>query len=162
VHEVFNEQPDKIFLPFGSGRLDENFLTWQCRSLRNEMEGRRDPRLSSKVPISKVISMDIFAAEPEQQQRAADRLTAKFKPFLLFNDIDIHALVNLSFTGRKTGKYLVPEQIILEAQKIFDECGIHSEPSAAAGFGLYLLRFKAGQIRPEEKVLIINTGKGLV
>lgn len=159
VHEVFNESPDQIYAPFGSGRLVENYLTWQERSLRNDSEGRKDPRL--RVAVNKVISMDVFGAEPKVYPSIADKLASPFKPFLIFNDEDMRALVNLSFTGQKTSRQPVSEDYIREAHKIFTEESIEAEPSAAAGLALYMHRFEQGLVDRRSKVIIVNTGKGL-
>jgi len=155
VHEAFNEKPDEIYVPYGSGRLMENYLTWQERNLRQG----RDPRL--KTDISKVISMDILGAEPKERKSIADKLTADFKPFITFEDEDIKNLIKLDFTGKKTGKHLVDEERIKEAHEVMVKYGIEAEPSAAAGLALYLDRFDKGLVREDKKILVINTGKGL-
>ena len=160
VHESFNEKPDEIYVPYGSGRLMENYLVWQARSMRNESEGRRDPRL--KVPVSKVIAMNVFGAEPAEYPSDADKLAAPFKPFLLFKDEDISAVVNLSFTGSETGKNKITEEQIRQAHQLLTSQGIEAEPSGAAGLGLYIDRFEKGLIKKGKKILIVNTGKGLI
>lgn len=159
VHEVFNESPDQIYAPYGSGRLVENYLTWQERSLRNDSAGRKDPRL--RIAAGKVVSMDVFGAEPESYPSETDKLAAPFKPFLIFKDEDMRALVRLSFTGQRTSRQTVSEDYIREAHKIFTEEGIEAEPSAAAGLALYMHRFEQRLVDRRSKVMIINTGKGL-
>ncbi|KKP32784.1 MAG: hypothetical protein A2312_02635 [Candidatus Staskawiczbacteria bacterium RIFOXYB2_FULL_32_9] len=159
VHESFNENPNEIYVPYGSGRVMENYLTWQVRSMRNDSEGRKDPRL--KIPTSKVISMNIFGAEPKNSDSIADKLSAPFKPFLLFKDQDVKAIVNFSFTGRETAKETVAEEQILKAHKILTDQGIKSEPSGSAGLALYIDRYEKGLIQDDKKILVVNTGKGL-
>jgi len=160
VHESFSQNPNRIYVPYGSGRLMENYLVWQARTARNDIPGQRDPRL--KTSTQKVISIDILGAEPTELNSQADKLTAPFKPFLLFRDEDINTLVNLSFTGKHTGIEKVSEAEIELARQFFDQHRIDAEPSAAAGFGLYLKHYKAGLIDKSEKILIVNTGKGLI
>lgn len=160
VHEAFKEIPAEIYVPYGSGRLMENYLVWQARSLRNESEGRRDPRL--KIPVSQVISMNIFGAEPAEYPSQADKLGAQFKPFLLFEDEDIQALVSFALTGSETGKYKITEKHIQQAHQLLTSHGIEAEPSGAAGLALYLDRFERGLVQQGKKVLIVNTGKGLI
>lgn len=159
VYEVFNENPDHVYVPYGSGRLMENYLTWQMRSARNDSEGKRDPRL--KAPVAKVISINVFGAEPEAYPSIADKLSFPFKPFLIFKDQDTRALVSLSFTGKDTSRQKVAEEYIQEGLKIFTEYNIDAEPSAAAGLGLYMHRFERRLVDRRSKVLIVNTGKGL-
>ncbi len=158
VHESFNEGPDQIFVPYGSGRLWENYLTWQERTIRNDADGKKDPRL--RVPVGKVIGMSILGAEPENLDSGADKLTKCFNPFILFDDQDVMALDVLSFTGKNTGIYKVREEKIKEA---FDLMGrrFDTEPSGAAGLALYLQRWEEGKVDPRDKVLVVNTGKGI-
>jgi len=159
VHEAFNFSPDKIFVPYGSGRLAENYLYWQMRTMRNEGNNTRDPRL--KASAGSVVSMDILAAEPSSPTSVADKLTAPFKPFLLFRDSDINALAHVHFTGRETNKYPVSESSINEAFSLLKSRGLQTEPSGAASLALYLMHFKRGLIGKNEKVLVVNTGEGL-
>ncbi len=160
VHEVFNSQPDEIYVPYGSGRLMENYLFWQGRSHSNETNRARDRRLQTDP--AKVISMNVFGGEPKQADSVADKLIAKFKPFLIFNDSDISALVRSDFTGRGTAKASVSEERIQEAHHILTQNKIEAEASAAAGLALYLERFARGLVPKDKRVMIVNTGKGLV
>jgi hypothetical protein len=158
VHEVFNKEPDYIFVPYGSGRLMENYLAWQYLSCRNAAAGSRDPRL--RTDAGKVMCMNICGAEPANQNSIADKLTAAFKPFLLFKDEDVNGMRNLSFTGRETKKESVEENYIMAAYALMAKYGIQAEPSGAASLALYLKYFDEGRIRDDKKVVIVNTGKG--
>src|SRR3989344_885290 len=113
VHEAFNENAAEIYVPYGSGRIWENYLTWQQRTIRNDATGRRDTRL--QVSAEKVIAMSILGAEPEVLNSKADKLTKSFNPFALFDDQDARALNALSFTGQHTGVYKVSEAKIAQA-----------------------------------------------
>lgn len=155
VHEAFNEKPDEIYVPYGSGRLMENYLYWQ---FENRRKGP-DPRL--KIDLDKLRTISILGAEPEKKDSIADKLTAAFKPFLLFKDKDIGDIKNFRFTGENTNKYLVKEKYIKEAHGTMIKNNIEAEPSAAAGLALYLERHDKGLIQEGKKALIINTGKGL-
>jgi len=158
AHEVFNEEPDEIYAPYGSGRLIENLLTWQHRTYHNAVRGTPDPRLQANP--SKVIKMNIYGAEPHRVKTSiADKLTKNFHPFALFADHDITALKALASTGRHTGVYKVSEDKIKEAERIMNQ-HVPAEASGAAGLALYLQRYERGLVEPDKKVLIINTGKG--
>jgi len=160
VHEDFNCQPDEIYVPYGSGRLMENYLYWQKRTMHNAVvTGRPDPRL--RANSSDVINMNILGAEPENLDSIADKLPAHFKPFLIFRNEDLDAAVNFSFTGRKTGKYKVAEQKIAEAYHLLQKYGIEAEPSAAAGLALYLQRYEKGLVDARTRVLVVSTGIGV-
>ncbi len=153
VYESFNENPDEIYTSYGSGRLMENYLTWQMRNARH-----KDPRL--KIPVGRLVNISILGAEPETGRSIADKLTKHYNPFVIFREPDISALSSLAFTGRNTGVYQVPEERIEQAyQMLRGYCD--TEPSACAGLALYLKRFDEGKVDPRKKVLIVNTGKGI-
>lgn len=158
VHETFNQQPDEIYLPYGSGRLMENYLTWQWRSRRNAVQSTPDKRL--KIPASQVTKIDIFGAEPAKENSIADKLTKKFNPFIVYKEPDIVGIKAFRTTGHATGVYQVPEELIERAHYIMN---VHcpAEPSAAAGLALYMQRCKQGLINPRQKIIVVNTGKGL-
>ncbi len=158
VHEAFNANPDEIYVPYGSGRLWENYLTWQRLTVHNESTGRRDPRL--RVPVGRVAGMSILGAEPLEQNSSADKLTKSFNPFTIFNDQDAIAMGALCFTGEATWTYRVPEERIKQAYRLLGK-HLPTEPSAAAGLALYLHRFDEGLVDPRKKILIVNTGKGI-
>lgn len=152
VHEAFNTSPDSVFLPYGSGRLFENYLTWQFRNART-----RDPRLV--VSNESLARMNILGAEPEKLDSVADKLTKPFNPFAAYSPQDITSLHRLAFSGSDTGVYTVPEARLNQAYDLLSRF-VRTEHSAAAGLALYLQRFDEGLVREDENVLIINTGKG--
>jgi len=172
VHECFREQPDDVYVPYGSGRLMENFLTWQSLTLHNGMNP--DPRLGvrSKDPsvirdaISRVQRLTIFGAEPSNPNSDADKLTAPYKPFLIFRAEDIASQVTLHRTGAETAKVSVEESYIHAAYEIFRREGIKAEISAATGLALYMQRCDGVGERERDRIitrkaLVVNTGKGL-
>ncbi|MBI1973052.1 pyridoxal-phosphate dependent enzyme [Candidatus Woesearchaeota archaeon] len=153
VHEVFNEKPNEIYIPYGSGRLFENYVTWQMRNARSQ-----DPRL--KIPVGKVLDMSILGAEPHNRKSIADKLTKDYNPFVLFDDQDVAALGTLAFTGRNTGIYKVSERRIQEAYDLLRR-HCETEPSASIGLALYMQQWTERKIRSQDKVVIVNTGKGI-
>ncbi len=157
VHESFNFKPNEIYVPYGSGRLMENYLTWQYRTARGSINLYNDPRL--KVPAEEVSSINILGAEPENTNSIAEKLTKSFNPFALFKDQDISALSQLLYTGPSTGVYKVSEGKILEAFSIMNHF-VDAEYSACAPLALFLQRYEERKIDPRKKVLIINTGNG--
>ncbi|MBI4281188.1 PLP-dependent lyase/thiolase [Candidatus Uhrbacteria bacterium] len=159
VHETLNEEPNAVYVPYGSGRLMENYVTWQERTIRNDAAHMRDPRLRANV--GHVIAANIIGAEPKRADSIANKLTARFKPFLLFQDTDISAMRNLRFTGSRTGKVLVSEERIREAHEFFTRHGIAAEPSGAAGLALYLEQHASGAVQRGSKIIVVNTGRGL-
>jgi uncharacterized protein YaaQ len=136
----------------------ENYLYWQWRSRRNAVQKIPDPRL--KTPVSKVIAMDIFGAEPKDEKSIADKLTKKYNPFVIFKEPDIVGMKGFRTTGNSTGIYKVNEDRIKQAHSVMNEF-CPAEPSAAAGLALYFQRYDAGLVNPRQKIIVVNTGKGL-
>lgn len=159
VHEVFNESPDQIYVPYGSGRLFENYLSWQEISARNFVSGRKDPRL--KVPVWRIANIDIMGAEPGALDSVACKLTKRYNPFRLFDDSDIRALGLFSFSGENSGVHKVSEERIKQAYEILTGKGVEAEHSSAAATALYLDRWEKGLVNHGDKVVIVNTGKGI-
>lgn len=162
VHESFNEEPDGIFVPKGSGRLSENYIHWQGRTIDNQSAGTPDPRL--KADWKKVRDMSIIAVETAYPNTKAKILYAKFKPFLFFQDRDIASRVDFRRTGRLTQTLRLTaeqESLIEEAMKVYGQAGISSSYESAAAMAGYLGMLKTGKIDPEKKFLVINSGSGL-
>lgn len=162
VFESVNQRPDQIFMPFGSGRLSACYLYWQKKLVHNGVLGQQmDPRLNPDIDYREIMQTDILCAEPSQYPSVADKLHAKFKPFLVFDGEDMESISRFGFSGKQTGIYKVSEQDIALAYKILTAEGIACEPSACAGFALYMARYRDGKIRQNKRTLIINTGRGL-
>jgi threonine synthase len=151
VHEAFNTNANEIYLPYGSGRLFENYLTWQMRNMKE-----KDPRLN--IPQEKLSNINIIATEPETLQSIADKLTKPYNPFAIYGEHDLQALKTLKFTGQETNIIRVSEEKIKQAHTLLSK-HYKTEPSASAGLASYLERYEQGKINPNHKILIINTGQ---
>lgn len=162
AHEIFNESPDEVYVPYGSGRLMENLLTWQKRNVRKYIaDGRGDQRL--RIPLDTLIGIHIFGAEPQDVDSKADKLSAHFKPFTLFKDHDVGYLIALGLTGHNSKVYKVREEYIRQAHTLFERYGVRGEASAAAGLALYMQLVDERTVNPADgkKRLVVNTGKGI-
>ncbi len=158
VHESLNTGADDIYVPYGSGMIFANYLTWQEITLENEVDGKRDPRL--KVDPMHVKDVNVLGAEPRRRRTSdADKLTKAFNPFVYFDKNDIQGLKSFDVTGNSTGVHSVPEEYIRGAYEILRKF-VNTEPSGAAGLALYMYRHDQGLVDPKKKALIINTGKG--
>ena len=158
VHESFNVKPDTIFIPFGSGELLANYLTWQRITAVNAARHEKDIRLNAKP--EDVLKINICAAGPRATMNScADKLTGP-KPFLYYTDNDIDWLIDMQCTGARTGIYSLSEEEIKLGHNILTLSGIKTEYSAASSLGLCLQMLEKGRIHKKEKILIVNTGKG--
>lgn len=83
-----------------------------------------------------------------------------YSPHLPFGHIDeqwMKIYRNSGFCGKESGVYVIQEHYLDEAMKIASEQNITCEPSSIAGLAL-LLQIKES-IKPDAKILIVNTGK---
>tara|TARA_Y100000310_G_scaffold329780_1_gene400261 strand:- start:4839 stop:5942 length:1104 start_codon:yes stop_codon:yes gene_type:complete len=162
VHEAFNQDPDEIYMADGSGRLKENFLTWQEKNVRLYLANKRaDPRL--KISLPKLVNISVLGAEPERPDSQADKVVAPYKPFRVLDRHDISGLKHFSFTGARTGSHKVKERYITQAHRTFDRHSIMAEPSGAIGLALYMQMVDEKEVNPLDgrMRLMINTGKGI-
>jgi len=157
THEILNFSPDFIFLPFGTGRLMENIHYWMRH---NAYPYKPDPRLG--ISQSRLPDIKVFAAEPEEKLSIADKLTAAFKPFQYYNEVDFSAAQQLALSGEGSGVYPVKEEFIHRAFEILEEAGIQAEASGSAALALFIQMKIEGQLPSKIRILIINTGKGKI
>lgn len=162
VFESFNQKPNQVFMPFGSGRLSACYLYWQKKIVMDYLHGNPiDPRLSKEIDPREIMKIGLLCAEPASYPSQADKLHGEFKPFLIFKDDDMEAISKFGFSGKGTGIYRISEAEIASAYGILRQEAVACEPSSAAGLALYIQKFKAGKINPAKRVLIINTGRGV-
>ncbi len=143
---------DEIYLPYGSGDLFDSYLI--------TLKARADVAVHFGPFAPPRSSPNVFGATPRKSDSVADKLGGRFKPASLFSPEEIQELKKAEIVRDATGIYKVREGMIRKAHKIMNEF-CPAEPSAAAGLALYLQRYEAGLVNPDEKVLVVNTGKGI-
>lgn len=168
VHEVFNraaeinpQGPLSVYVPYGTGRLFENYALWQRRTARNDFYQTKDPRL--KTSPESVYRASIRGSAPVDEDSVAQMLTCKFNPYVRVQQVDVQTLLEQGHTGPKTGIVHVDESYIVQAHRIMNRF-VKAEPSAAASLALYMQDFdraleKTGK-PPEGIALIVSTGCG--
>ncbi len=143
---VIGLRPAKVYAPYGSGQLFDNYLDFQIMDTEGTITQREKPA-------------SICGAEPEQQNSMADKLTAHCKPFVIYGPQKIQEVQKQKITGDFTGVYGVNEEYIKNAwQRMNELCP--AEPSGAAGLALYMQHYDQGLIHQTEKIVVVNTGKG--
>jgi threonine dehydratase len=150
--EIFKQKPDEVYVPYGSGAVFEGLVTVQWL------------RGSSNMP--EAAKAKILGGEPESFPSIADKLAAPAKPYVFYDKEQIKFLSDNGQTDPDTGVYKLSEAEISEAYNLMQQqagpLGVETEPSASAGLALYMKRWKEGKVDPNARVLILNTGKGLV
>jgi hypothetical protein len=159
VHEAFNTLPSEVYVPYGSGRLMENYLYWQCRSARNESSGIRDPRLW--VHTADVSSINIFGAEPKDSHSMADKLNAPVKPFFYLMIMILRLLLHLALPVKKRESFLFPKNALDRRMNFYNVLVLRSSHQRQLVRALYLERSDLGKVKEDAHILVVNTGKGL-
>jgi threonine dehydratase len=167
AHEVFNEldpNPDAakhVYMPYGSGRLFESFLYWQVQSIKRHIQHLPpDPRL--KIDPMLLLKTSLHGAEPQEPESKADKLTARHKPFLIYDKEQAESCIPFQQTGEQTGIDHFDEAHLEAAHEVFEEKGIAAEKSGAAGMALAIQDIENDKVKDDDQIIVINTGKGLI
>lgn len=167
-YEVINEQPHIVIFPYGSGQLSDDFRYLQKISLWAEYYRQGvinvgfapDDRLTAD-PF-KVASCFLLAAEPKNSNSIADKLTAPFKPFTMLTNEKL-LLESIERGLPLTSLTIATEEVFIEeAVRQTQRHGIKVEPSGATSLALYLQLNREKLFEPEQKIICINTGKGML
>ncbi len=151
AEELFEQKPDQIYVPNGSGNLFEGILSAQT------IDYTAGHGLHKKGKT--INDIDVFGAEPETADTKAVMLYAPSKPFKYFDLKGIHK--NTMGTDGP-GVFTVSETGIEQAYQIYQKHHIQAGYSSATAMALYLKRFREGKVSEKDKVIIVNTGRGIV
>lgn len=151
-YEIINQSPDYCFIPFGTGNLYENVLNVAKHEVTNQ---KADPRFTGD--IRRVRRCQFMGATTNQFDSMAEKLYSTHLPFLHFNEQWIRLYRQAGYCGSKSNVQLINEKYLIKAVEIAEDQDIECEPSGIAGLGL-LLQNKS-KIKPDAKILIVNTGK---
>lgn len=151
-YEVINSSPDYCFIPFGTGNLYENILNVNKREVSASIH---DPRFGGD--IDKLRKCHFIGATTNNPKSKADKLYSPHLPFVHFDEQWIQFYRYAGFCGDESGVFLLEEKYLEEAMDIAGGQSIVCEPSGIAGLAM-LLQMK-NKVRPDAKILIVNTGK---
>ena len=105
-------------MPYGSGRLFESFLYWQVQSIKRHLQNLPpDPRL--KVNPMSLLTTSLHGAEPLEEDSEADKLTAKYKPFLIYQREEAQRCIPFQQTGKQTSVDDFDEDHLEKAHQLF-------------------------------------------
>lgn len=150
VMGVLRANVDYIILPIGGGELLDSFLKGiaMCKAA-----GLKVPKI-----IGITIKQNIFANSEEAKDpngfSIADKLVS---PTSIFLD-----QINGSAKDFDLDIVVVSDPEILEAVAVLEQTGIKSEPSAAAAFAGLRKAREENKLDESAKVIVVNTGYGLV
>lgn len=151
-YEILNENPDYVFLPFGTGHLYENILD-VCKQILTT------DKVESVYTGKKenIRTCHFLGATTNDPKSKAEKLYAPFRPFVESHRDFIRLFSIQGLCGDTSGVYEVQENFIEEAYCNLTNQDISVEYSAVAGLAL-LLQMK-DQIPKDKKILIVSTGK---
>lgn len=144
AREVFREQPQHIYVPYGSGNLYEGLLSIQPSLPKNLWQ------------------TNIYGGEPADPNTKAIMLAAPSKPFKYFDPVEMQRLHEEKKTGKFTGVYKVFEVAIEDAHSLYQKHGIKAGYSSADALALYMTQYATNKEAAAGKTIIINTGRGIV
>ncbi|MEK6945923.1 MAG: pyridoxal-phosphate dependent enzyme [Nanoarchaeota archaeon] len=151
-YEILNNNPEYVFIPFGTGQLYENVLNTSKLILNSKSVDK--VYTGNKKAIKKC---NFFGATTNFKKTKAVKLFAPFRPFTSISN-DVVRLYSLrGLCGNKSKIYEVEEKYIEEAYDFFKKSNINAEHSAVAGLAL-LCQIK-NIIPKDAKILILSTGK---
>ena len=169
--EIFAQKPDRIYAPYGSGRLYESLLFYQDYFIHYCLPHQYAELLNLGLDKHTLTRISVIGVRPEAEDSKADKLTAHHNPFVLLPDGRSFNLLTYSREStaalRRDG-HTGPHSDIIDVSEIelerayssmnqeFDTCY-----SASAGLAGYLSDKAAGNIKEGEKIIIVNTGKGI-
>ena len=152
-YEIINSSPDCCFIPFWTGNLYENILNINKYEVSRD---NHDPRFFWNVNSLRNCNF-IWATTNDITSRAAEKLYSPHLPFVHFDEQWINFFIKAWFCWKKSWVRLIKEEFLDEAIQIADKNNINFEASALAGLALFLEM--KDDIDPNEKVLIVSTGK---
>ena len=151
-YETINNNPDYVFIPFGTGNLYENILNTNKKEVSTE---NHDPRFKGNVEILR--RCNFMGATTNNPNSKADKLYSPHLPFVHYDEQWIRLYRYAGFCGPESNVYLIKENFLDETIKIASSQKISCEASGIAGLAL-MLQMK-DRLPKNKKMLIVNTGK---
>lgn len=153
-YEILNENPQHCFIPFGTGDLFINVMIIAEREFNNRIF-KHDPRFKGDINI--ISQCNFLGATTRNEQTRLDKLFSYYLPSLKdYNDY-LSSLIENKRIGSSSGILELEEEHVEEALQLAQKQNIPCEPSGIAGLALLLQN--RGDIPPNDKILIVNTGK---
>lgn len=153
-YEVFNHNPNYVFVPYGSGHLYEN-IVHIGRLLRENLYS--DPVYTGNSDTIK--NCHIIWATSYYSKTRAQKLYSHFRPFVQWSSDYIRLLKARWLCGWQSNIRSFQEKYLEEAYTILKANDIQAEYSAAWWLALALQMRDHGNIDTGKKIIVVNTGK---
>lgn len=154
ICEVLELAPTHIFVPFGSGDLFINFISF----LKRQKEGAvKDDRL--KFAPDNMDGIHVLGAAAENERTRMHKLYTSHKPDRSKLEEELALLKDQRILGAESGIYEIEDQVVERARgEAPIRESVNAELSGLAGLGL--LRKREGELKLDENslVVVVNTG----
>lgn len=151
-YEVLNENPDYVFVPYGTGQLYENLLNVN----RIVISGNNIDPVFKGNP-KKLAKCNFIGATTNSVNSKATKLYAPFRPFTVSSNEWVKLYHMKGFCGKDSQILEFNDEYLGKAIKLFSNNSLNAEPSAVAGLAL-MLQIK-DKIPKNSKIIVISTGK---
>ncbi len=148
-YEILNLNPQHVFIPYGSGDLYKNIVEICIKELTTVKTAKRF--FGNKNILSKCHFFGATTDNPKSQMKML------FAPYNSYRENNLKNVFSGGHIGHKSNIYVVEEKYVKPALSLAKINGITCEPSGVAGLALFLQMRK--ELPPDDKILIINTGK---
>ena len=154
-YEILNENPEYVFMPYGTGQLYENVLNIGKLILTTPEPD--EVYTGERQAISRCNFIGATSNDPNTR---AEKLYAPFRPFAQSSPDWVKLFVLEGYCGAESRIEEIDEEYIVKGSEIFASQKIDTEYSAAAGIGLlYQLKERIPQ---DARILVVNTGKARI
>jgi len=151
-YEILNDNPEYVFIPYGTGHLYENIINVAVKESKNSLHDKR-----FKTDARRIKRCNFLGATTNNPNSKADKLYSPHLPFIHFDTKWIKIAIDKGYIGSQSNVYTVQERYFNQAIELAKKNKITCEYSGIAGLAL-MLQMKS--ILPKsKKMLIINTGK---
>jgi len=152
-YDILNQGASYVFVPYGTGNLYENIINIAVKETKNIFLHDKRLKINSKL----IRKCNFMGATTNNPNTKADKLYSPHLPFVHFDTKWIKLAIQKGFIGSKSGVSVVRESYLDEAMNVAGESNIDCEYSGIAGLALMLQMKK--QLKKDDKILIVNTGK---
>ena len=134
-YEILNENPQYVFVPYGTGHLYENIVNIAVREAKTLLI--HDKRFYGEIKT--VRNCNFLGATTNNPNTSADKLFSPHLPFVHFDTRWIKLAISKGYIGPESNVYTVQEQYLDEALKIAESQGINCESSGIAGLAISII-----------------------
>ena len=156
-YEVLNQNPNWVFIPYGTGDLFNNIISTNGREMDKKVASKRF--FGNKQILSKC---NFMGAGNNRKSSKMKMLYSAFQNKRIDGiSSEIENSIEKKHCGNSSGIVIVEEKYLESAMEIAGYFNLNFEASAISGLGLFLQLSVNNKIKikDDEKIIFINTGK---